>query len=178
MNKTVQAALFAVIIIAVGFLLYKEYSRERIVYIDSAQLVNGYLGMKEARNSYQQKSVTWKANIDTLMQEVQRSIQMHEKEMSGMTQKERELSEELIKTKQKQLRDYQRAIQEKAQQEDTQMTTLVLEEVNTFLKEYGKKNNYRIIMAATEYGNLAYADEGLDITDDVLEELNKRYRGE
>jgi outer membrane protein len=178
MNKVLQAGLFAVIIIAIGFLLYKEYNRERIVYIDSAQLVNGYLGMKEARTSYQQKTVAWKSNIDTLMQEVQRSIQKHEKEMSGMTKKERELSEELIKTKQKQLRDYQRAIQEKAQQEDTEMTTLVLEEVNTFLKEYGERNNYRMIMAATEYGNLAYADEDLDITKEVLEQLNKRYRGE
>lgn len=57
------------------------------------------------------------------------------------------------------------------------MTADVVNEVNAFLKEYGEEKGYTIIMAATEYGNIAYADEDLDITDEVLERLNKQYAG-
>jgi outer membrane protein len=57
------------------------------------------------------------------------------------------------------------------------MTGDVLTQINAYLKKYGKAKGYKIVMAATEYGNIAYADEGLDITADVLVGLNKEYAG-
>jgi len=134
--------------------------------------------MIDARKAYQQKASVWKANVDTLANDVQQAIKDYEKESVSMTTKEKELSRELIRTKQKQLADYQKAIQNKAGQEDGQMTQQVLEEVNAYIEEYGKKHGYRIIFAATEYGNIAYAVDGLNITDEVLEGLNKRYTGQ
>ncbi|MTI19718.1 OmpH family outer membrane protein [Fulvivirga sp. RKSG066] len=178
MNKTLQLSLFVLFTIALSFLYYEHYSSQRTVYIESGRLINGYQGMIDARKVYQQKANQWKANVDTLANEVQNSIKAYEKESTTMTKKERELSRELIQSKQKQLADYQRAIQEKAGQEDGQMTQQVLEEVNAFIKQYGEKHNYRIIFAATEYGNIAYAEDGLDITDEVLEGLNKQYTGQ
>lgn len=95
-----------------------------------------------------------------------------------MSVKERELSRELIKTKQKQLADYQQALSTQAQQEDARMTGEVVGEINAYLKKYGERKGYTIVMAATEYGNIAYADEHLDITEEVLEGLNKEYSGQ
>lgn len=57
------------------------------------------------------------------------------------------------------------------------MTGDVVTHVNAYLKKYGESKGYKIILAATEYGNLAYAEEGLDITDQVLEGLNKEFAG-
>lgn len=94
-----------------------------------------------------------------------------------MTAKEKQLSQELIRTKQKQLMDYQQALNTQAQQEDQKMTGDVLTQINAYLKKYGKEKGYKIVMAATEYGNIAYADEALDITADVLVGLNKEYAG-
>lgn len=145
--------------------------------MDSQKLINGYQGMLDARKVYQQKAASWKANIDTLTAEVQRQIMDYEQGVSKMTVKERELSQELIKTKQKQLYEYQQAMNSQAQQEDSKMTSEVLTQVNTYLKTYGEQHGYTIILAATEYGNLAYADEKLDITEEVLEGLNNQYAG-
>jgi outer membrane protein len=150
----------------------------KLVYVDSAKLVNEYQGMQEARKAYQQKTTTWKANIDTLAKEVQSQIMSYEKESAKLSAKERKLSEELIRVKQKQLMDYQQAMNAQAKQEDEKMTGAVISQVNAYLKKYGKSKGYKIVMAATEYGNIAYADEGLDITDEVLEGLNKEYKGQ
>ncbi|HEY9008587.1 MAG TPA: OmpH family outer membrane protein, partial [Ohtaekwangia sp.] len=84
---------------------------------------------------------------------------------------------ELIRSKQKQFADYQQAMNTQAQQEDAKMTQEVVTQINAYLKKYGEANGYKIILAATQYGNLAYADEGLDITDEVLAGLNKEYSG-
>ncbi|WP_085950821.1 OmpH family outer membrane protein [Fulvivirga imtechensis] len=178
MSKSIQLVLFGLLFLATATLYYFHFSQQKVAYVDSAKLINGYQGMVEARKEFQQKSSVWKANIDTLAQEVQSAIQDYERESAGMTAREKELSKELIRTKQKQLSDYQRAMNEKAGQEDAQMTAQVLDQVNAYIQQYGKEHGYRIILAATEYGNIAYAEEGLDITAQVLEGLNKSYAGQ
>lgn len=157
---------------------YVTYQRSTIVYVDSNQLINSFKGMQDARKTYQQKAAAWKANIDTLSSEVQKQIMNYEKESSNMTVKERNLSEELIRTKQKQLMEYQQAMNAQAQQEDSKMTGEVIAQINAFIRRYGEEKGYTIVMAATEYGNIAYADEGLDITEEVLEGLNNEYSGQ
>lgn len=152
-------------------------STTKLVYVDSGKLINGYQGMIDARAAYKAKAVSWKANIDTLSSEVQKSIFDYEKENARMTLKEKQLTEELIRTKQKQLYDYQQAMNAQAQQEDNKMTSEVVTQINAYLKKYGKEKGYNLIFAATDYGNIAYAAEGLDITDAVLEELNRQYQG-
>jgi outer membrane protein len=151
---------------------------DKIVYVDSTKLLNEYKGMQDARKAYQQKTSVWKANIDTLSIEVEDAIKKYEKESAKLTVKERKLSEELIRMKQKQLMEYQQAMNNQAQQEDQKMTGDVLTQVNAYLKKYGEEKGYEIVMAATQYGNIAYADESLDITKEVLEGLNKQYSGQ
>jgi outer membrane protein len=156
---------------------YFSFQRPSIVYVDSNKLINNYRGMLDARKVFQQKAGGWKANIDTLTSEVQKAIMQFEKETSKMTAKERSLSRELIQTKQKQLMEYQQAMNTQAQQEDSKMTAGVISQINAYIKKYGEAKGYTIVMAATEYGNIAYADDGLDITDEVLEGLNREYGG-
>lgn len=67
----------------------------RIAYVDSLKLMNGYAGMQDARRSYQQKAAAWKANIDTLTSELQRLIMRHEKETTRMTAKEKQYQKSL-----------------------------------------------------------------------------------
>lgn len=162
----------------IALLIFSLSKDQKIVYVDSAQLINNYQGMHDARKSYEQKASTWKANIDTLGNEVQQFIMKYEKENSAMTAKERQLSQELIRTKQKQLMEYQQAMNTQAQQEDAKMTGEVVSQINAYLKKYGKEKGYKIVMAATEYGNIAYADEALDVTKEVIEGLNKEYKGQ
>lgn len=152
-------------------------NNQKVVYVDSSKLLNNYKGMQAARAAYQTKAGAWKSNIDTLASEVQQLIFKYEKESASLTIKERQLSQELIRNKQKQLADYQQAMNTQAQQEDARMTGDIVVQVNSYLKKYGESKGYTVILAATAYGNLAYADEGLDITDEVLEGLNKEYSG-
>lgn len=161
----------------IGLALYVFTIPQKMVYVNTSKLVNDYKGMQVARAVYQKKAIIWKANIDTLSNEVQHQIMNYEKESPRLSAKERQLTQELIKAKQRQLQEYQQAMNTQAQQEDVKMTGEVVQQINAYLKEYGENKGYKIVMAATEYGNIAYADEGLDITEDVLVGLNKAYTG-
>ena len=94
-----------------------------------------------------------------------------------MTAKEKALSMELLEAKRKQFGDYQQGIRQKSVQEDGAMTNQVLSEVNAFIGEYGRKKGYTIILGATQMGNLVYASDRLDITDELQDALEKNYNG-
>ena len=158
------------------YILHFAKPENKIAYVDSAKLLNGYSNMLDARKEYEKKAKVWQANIDTLVAGVQNQLKSYEKGSQKMSEKERKLSMELIRNKQTQLANYQKAIQETAQQEDARMTQQVVTQVNSFLDQYGKEHNYDIILVATQSGNIAYAMEGMDITEEVLTQLNQEYK--
>src|SRR5688572_10469046 len=95
------------LILLISFFCYFFFVKtDRIAYVDSAKLINGYQGMIDARKVYQQKATGWQANIDTLAKEVQQRITDYEKTSAKMSVKERDLSREVIRNKEQQLRDY------------------------------------------------------------------------
>ncbi|MGB0523977.1 MAG: OmpH family outer membrane protein [Flammeovirgaceae bacterium] len=153
-------------------------SHPKLAYVDSQKLLANYEGMQQAQKAFQAKAVAWQANVDTLGKALQVKLAHHEKNLTTMTKREKQLSVELLKTKKQQLQQYQQAVGQKAQEEEQKAMQAVLEEVNAFLEAYGKEQGYQVILAATQAGNIAYADESIDITDEVVEKLNQAFRGE
>jgi outer membrane protein len=150
------------------------FYKSKVVYVDSGKLLSGYKGMVEATKEFDKKRIAWQANIDTLTKGVQDAIKKYEKDMALGTPKEKELSKQLIQTKQKELMDYQSAIKQNASQEESRLNQQVFSTVNAYLLRYGKKHDYKMILIASN-GNIAYADPSTDITDKVVEDLNKEY---
>lgn len=180
MNR--NAIVLAVTILnSLGLAFFAGYywqKKPSIVYVNTDQLVNGYKGMIDARKVYMEKTATWKANVDTLLNNIQRQIEAYEKESRVMTSRERELTQELIRTKQKQLSEYQKAVATQAQQEDEKMTGEIITQINSSIERFGREMGYTIVMAATQYGNIAYADKELDVTEQLLERINNEYSGQ
>ena len=63
-----------------------------------------------------------------------------------MTKKEISLKQELLNNKQQQISSYQQAIQKQIQEEDKKATQTVINDINDYVKEYGKKKGYKIIL--------------------------------
>jgi outer membrane protein len=176
MRFKLQTILTATLLVLVIFMLFSffVFSSDKIAYVDSTRLLNGYKAMVEARKEFEKKQATWNANVDTLMKDVQDAIKKYEKTAATGSDKEKQLAKELISGKQKQLYDYQNATRQNAGQEEQRLTQNVLATVNAYLLRYGKKHHYKMILIAAN-GNIAYADTDMDITDKVVEELNKEY---
>lgn len=176
--KQISVGLFVVLFILQAFSLYNHYLKPtEMVYVDSNKLLENYPGMQAARQEFKQKAAVWQSNIDTLKSELDAEIKKHEAEKARMSKKEKTLSEELIQTKRKQFVDYQKGIQQKSQQEDYQMTEQILSEVNLFIEEYAKQKGYEIILGANNSGNIVYAKDHIDITEELQKALNDRYQG-
>jgi outer membrane protein len=169
-----EIAFKAIVIIGLTVLVAFQFvKQERIAYVDAMRLLNGYKGMQAARQEFETKSGMLRANLDTLRTELQNEIANYERTTGKISSKEKALMEELISTKQQQYIHYENVVNEKIQKEDQEITTKVLERVNDYVRKYGEEKDFEIILAATQYGNIVYARDGMDITDEVLKELNE-----
>ncbi len=148
-------------------------SKGEVVYADANRLFNEYKETAVLKKEFEVKRTSMQANVDSLMQDWEKELKLYEKERNSMSTKELKLKEELLSTKQSNINNYQQAIQQQIGEEDQKMTQSVFNEINLVVKEYGKRKGYDLILGANGSGNILYADEGaVDITDEILEELN------
>jgi outer membrane protein len=172
---TLLTAFVALVLAAVSF-YYSQKSSEQ-VYVDVNKLLDGYKRTKVVRAEFEVKAKTLTANVDSLVTGWQKELKDYEKNRSKYSKKELELKQELLSNKQQQINNYQQAIQKQVQEEDKKATQTVINDINDFVKEYGKKKGYKIIFGASGSGNIMYADESSDLTPFVLEGLNKEFEG-
>lgn len=175
MIKKIQAALpyLAILLALISFYFAKTSSE--LVYVDVNKLIEGYKRTKIAKAEFDKKAATMKGNIDSLMTGWQKELQAYEKERVSLSPKELKLKQELLQNKQQQINGYQEAIQKKIQEEDKKVTQTVINDINDYVKEYGKSHGYKIIFGASGGGNIMYATESSDLTEEVLKGLNADY---
>ena len=176
MNKlALPIAIIALAACVFSFFYFR--SKSELVYVDVNKLLEGYKRTKAEREVFGKKASTLKANVDSLVSDWQQELKTYEKERASLSKKELELKQQLLTNKQQQVSNYQQAIQKQIQEEDRKVTQTVINDINDYVKDYGKKKGYNIIFGASGSGNIMYADEASDLTDEILEGLNKAYEG-
>ena len=164
---------------SIGAFLWGGYlEKQKVAYIRSSALVYGYFGMTEAHKKLTEKEDGWKANIDTLKGDYEKTLNKYRSEASGLSTREKEDREKYLMTQKQSIESYNMAINKKIQEEDDKLTSGVLNQINAFVADYGKQHGYDMIIGTTESGNLLYGRPDMDITETVLKELNKNYKGD
>ena len=174
MKKLALPLAWLAIIIAVGSFSYPLKSSE-LVYVDINKLLDGYKKTKLVRTAFEERKKTLTANLDSLLSGWQNELELDEKEQAKMTKKELQLKQEMLGDEQQQIDNYQKAIQRKIQEEENKASETVINDINTYVKEYGKKEGYKIIFGFNGSGNIMYANETIDLTLKILEGLNKEF---
>jgi outer membrane protein len=178
MNTKSLIIIFALAFFAslVGIITWTNYTRPNLAYVNSGKLVEGYLGMKEAKTIYKDKMSKWKSNMDTLQLDFQRSVNKYNLEATSLSKKDREERENYLKKQEMNIRQYASSLDEKAKEEDDRMTEGVLNQINSYVKEFGEKKGYDLILGVTSDGNILYGKDAIDITNEVLKGINENYK--
>ncbi len=176
MKQTFLTVLAVLLTVSVIYFWYdKTNAKDEIAYIELNTVIEKYQGMIDARSEFEAKSKTMRANVDTLVAEWEAELKAYEKERKSMSKKEIELKQELLRNKQQQINGYSEATEKKIQEEEQLSSQNVLNEINEFVMDFGKKSGYGFVIGANGTGNLLYANEDYNLTDAILEGLNKEY---
>lgn len=140
--------------------LFSCNSKNKTAYVISNTLVSEYQGMKDAKATFKQKQMTWQANLDSLQSQYQKALNTEPSKAQIYLQN---------------VNKYKSQVQIQAEQEDDKMTQTVLDQINTFTELYGEKHGYDLILGTTSQGNILYGAKSINITDQMLQALNRYY---
>lgn len=147
---------------------------DKTAYVDNSVLIQDYYKMESTEARFEKKSQALSDELDSVAGEFQREVQEFQEGMDRMSTKQREERQNELVQKQQMLQQRQQQQSQMLRQESDQAIDSLIEEVKDYVAEYGKERGYSYIFGSNESANIMYAKEGLDITEEVLEELNSR----
>ena len=149
---------------------------EKIAYVESGKMLDGYQGMKDARRAFGVKAKGWERQNAALVSAFRTAVEDYQKKAPAMTPELRAQSEARLQQMQQESGQQQEKLARQAQEEEGKLTQTVLESVNKKVEAYGKARGYTLILIAAPSGTIAYGRKDLDITGPVLAYLNQNYR--
>ena len=139
----------------------------KIVYINMDTLLNNYTQSRELNEAFLKK-------LDREAAEFRNKV-----ENGGfMTRERAEQAQMDLMIKQQNLQKLQQEMTENAQREQMEINRKLYDAITNFLTEYNKAKGFQLILSTTLGGNVLFAQEGFDITNDVVNQLNEQYKKE
>lgn len=164
-----------IVLLAVFALPYSVKAQEKFVYIDSYRIRLEYKEFQDAQAQFNKDVEQWNAEVE----KGQREIEVLENDLTKQAlilsdAKKREKETEIQQKKdvwQKMANDIF-GPDGRAERRNAELTKPLLDKINAVLEKLAIAEGYALILD-TVNGNIAYGKKDLDITEKVLEELEK-----
>ncbi|WP_028377096.1 OmpH family outer membrane protein [Leeuwenhoekiella sp. MAR_2009_132] len=150
-------------------------SKSKSAYVDTQKLFEGYTEMTEVQDKYEKLTESVRADLEPKIQAFQIKLDLYQKNVQTMSPAERQSKEQELGALQQQIQQEQQARGGQLQQESQTAIDTVVSKVRKFIDTYGAENGYDFIYGKNDSGNILFGKKEFDITDKVLEALNKEY---
>jgi outer membrane protein len=178
MIRRPSLAIFRLSLI-ISFLLFVPASTSsqegRIGYVDSIRLRTEFKEFTDAQANFDQDVKAWedeaaqmRSTVDSLKKDLEKTALI----LSEAKRKEKEDSLEAHERKYQKFTNDVFGPGGKAEKRNGELTKPILEKINLVLEKIATEENIVMIFDSVN-GNIAYAKKSLDLTDLVLEELDK-----
>ena len=146
-----------------------------IAYVNSDSLLKNYGFFQELEKQLIDKRDKLNQEYQNRAEGLQKEITNFQSTAGNMTISQARAVEEDLRNKQQNLMMYQEQLGQQLRQQESQMNTELYDKVSDYLHNYGKDKNLQIVLTYTKGSGVLYANEGLDITDQILAGLNDAY---
>jgi outer membrane protein len=198
--KNVSLALNAVLLVAVAVLYYLHFSSrpsispaasagksvsenatsknpvvEKIAYVNSDSLLMNYEFYKNTIQQLEERRKRLETEIGGRARSLENEAVSFQQKGSSMTLEQAQLTEKNLYRKQQELVQYRDRLSQQLAQEEQERTEELYNNIANYLKDYTKDKPYKLVLGYTKGGGILFADNSLEITQEVLAGLNKEY---
>lgn len=170
MNITKITTLIFVFFVISFISLGTAYAGEiKIGYIDLSKTFDEYEKTKEFDKALEKKGDTKEGERKKLVDEIKEL----KDQIALLSNKSKDEKQAVIDDKIKKLQEFDQQARDELKQERDEMVRDIVREIDKVIQDYGKKQSYTAILNDRV---LVYGDETIDITQDIIEILNKSYK--
>ena len=151
----------------------------KIVYINMDTLLNNYTQSRELNEAFLKKLEANRTELNIKVKNFDREAAEFRNKVENngfMTRERAEQAQMDLMIKQQNLQKLQQEMTENAQREQMEINRKLYDAITNFLTEYNKAKGFQLILSTTLGGNVLFAQEGFDITNDVVNQLNEQYK--
>lgn len=159
--KTLTFVNLIVISLIIGFLLFdKIFSVQKIVYVDNQKLFDNFQMTKDLKKIGETEFNLKKKEIDSLYLRAQGDLGESEKEslMKLLISKREEF-------------DYFNQTYASIE------ATKIWNRIDSYVVKFSEEKKYKIIIGANSKRDVLFADKEIDVTQELMDYVNKRYEG-
>jgi len=150
----------------------------KIAYVEVDSLMSQYNFCKDFSLVLQKKSNNARNTLNSKGQQLQAAVNnfQHKMNNNGFTSREQAATvQAAIQRQQEDLQELQNRLASELDAETAKYNEALRDSLQSFLKVYNKTKKYDLIMSKAG-DNILFADKKHDITKDVINGLNKRYK--
>ncbi len=148
--------------------------QDKTAYVNNSKLIQDYSKMKRTEAEFKEKNDALSSELDSVAMAFQQEVQKFQSEMKSMSKSKRESEQSRLMQKQQQLQQQQQQKSQMLREESDKAINAIIDDVKDYVADYGKEKGYTYIFGSNESANIMYAKKGLDLTDEILRELNKK----
>ena len=149
-----------------------------IAYVNSDSLLKNYDFFKDLEKKFMATRDKLNAEYENRAKGLQQEISNFQSTAGNMTISQARAVEEDLRKKQQNLMMYQDQLSQQLMQEEAKMNTQLYDQVSEYLRDYGITKDLQIVLTYTKGSGVLYANDSLDITDQVLVGLNEAYKAQ
>ena len=150
----------------------------KIVYVNIDTLLASYDMFTDFQNKLSDKQKASEDKLNTRGQKWQNKVTEYQNNMKRglVTRSEAQKIEQQLSQEQQEIMKMKNDLSSKLMEEQQVSYRKVLFSVVDYLNGYSKLHHYQYVLSTTLGGNLLYGDKDLDITRDVVNGLNLKYK--
>jgi outer membrane protein len=151
-----------------------------IVYVELDSLTANYLMTKDLMGELEQKMNKLQADLTNRQKKFQANVSdFQNKATKGLeTRSKLEEMQQQLAIEEQNLMQLSEKYRMDMAEEQAVMQRKILQAIMDYLKEYNKEKGYKYILGNAFDAKILYADPSLDITTDVLQGINTKYKAE
>ena|SRR5688572_14377182 len=170
--KTIILFLSIMCLAITAYGIYTFSFKTKIAYISLPDVFNGFDLKKELEVKFKKVKDERERVIDSLSFELNLLSKKIQSEKGSDKARIEEFSakrEHFLKKKQ----EFEEDNDALSKKYDKQ----ILDQLNQYVMDYGRKHNFSMILGSDSNGNLMYAEETFNISADVIQFINSKYKG-
>ena len=152
-------------------------SKDKIVYLNSDSLSEKYQYFKDIKSKLENKVKKAQADLQAKSAAFQREVAEYQKNAATMSATDRQATEQKLARKQDELARLDQTASSSLAKDESEEFNNVYNKITEFLKKHASDNGYKLVLTYSKSNpTVLYADPSLEITNEVIKQLNEEYK--
>lgn len=147
----------------------------KIAYVLTDSVISKFDFYKEKSEEITEKGKKFESDLGSRARGFEQEVANFEQTASSMTMNQARAKQEELVRKERNLMTYRDNLMQELSADEAKLYSDVYDKVQEFLTQYAEEKELEMVLSYTRGGAIWYSKKALDVTEDVIAGLNKKY---